>query len=63
MDLTLKPQIQRFIQEQIEAGNFPNAEAVIEAATCAISASRPCEAATAMVRASPKARAPGPVAK
>ena len=32
MNLALNPEIERFIQEQIQAGNFPNAEAVIEAA-------------------------------
>jgi len=32
MNLALSPQVERFIQEQVQAGRFPNAEAVIESA-------------------------------
>jgi len=32
MRLTLRPDIQRFIDEQVKAGHFPTPEAVVEAA-------------------------------
>ena len=42
MNISLKPDLQRFVDEQVSAGHFPSAEAVVEAAVAEM---RECRAA------------------